>query len=84
MQEFSGMYKRVNDGLKTKLDISNLKYKKTFKEAKKLGIDLMNTNKFFKKNNWIFLVSVTSYTHRGIYREKVNILPYLQLKKIVS
>lgn len=74
--------KNINDGLKTKLDVSSLKFKKTFSDAKKLGIDLNTTNKFFKKDGWIYLISVSSFKYKcdGRYRESVNVHPFLQLK----
>ena len=74
--------KNINDGLKTKLDVSSLRFKKTFREAKKLGVDLNNTTKFFKKDNWIYLVSITAFKYKsdGRYRESVHVYPFLQLK----
>lgn len=74
--------KNINDGLKTKLDVTDLKFKSTFKKAKKLGIDLKNSTKFFKKDNWIYMISITAFRYKsdGRYRESVNVHPYLQLR----
>lgn len=74
--------KNINDGLKTKLDVSNLKFKKTFSDAKKLGVDLNETTKFFKKGGWIYLVSITAFKYNcdGRYRETVRVHPFLKLK----
>lgn len=44
---------KANNGLKTKFNTEVIKFKKTFKKAEKLGIDLNNTNEFFKKDGVI-------------------------------
>lgn len=82
MQTTPNFIKNINDGLKTKLDVSHLKFKSTFSKAKKLGVDLENTTKFFKKDGWIYLVSVTAFKYKsdGRYRENVDVLPFLKLK----
>lgn len=82
MRNRTNFIKKINDGLKTKLDVTNLKFKKTFKDAEKLGVDLNTTNKFFKKDGWIYSVSVTAFKYKtdGRYRETVNVMPYLKLK----
>lgn len=83
MQTRPNFIKDINDGLKTKLDTSNLKFKSTFAKAKKLGVDLENTTKFFKKSGWVYLVSVTAFKYKcdGRYRETVNVYPFLDLRK---
>lgn len=82
MRTQANFIKNINDGLKTKLDISNLKFKKTFAEAKKLGVDLQNTTKFFKKDGWIYIVSVNAFKYKcdGKYRETVSVHPFIKLK----
>ena len=74
--------KNINDGLKIKLDVSNLKLKSTFAKAKKLGIDLNNTNKFFKKDGCVYIVITTAFKYKsdGKYRESVSVYPYLNLQ----
>lgn len=79
VREFSGIILKANNGLKTKFDTSSIKFKNTFAKAKKLGVDLNNTTKMFKKNGTIFLVSVTQYSHKGRNYESVNVFPYLNL-----
>lgn len=81
VREFNGIILKASNGLKTKLDVSGLKYKKTFLEAKrKHGIDLNNTNKMFKKDGTIWLVSVMRIKHSdGKTREYVNVYPFLNL-----
>jgi hypothetical protein len=83
MRTQANFIKNINDGLKTKLDVSNLKFKSTFAKAKKLGVDLENTTKFFKKDGCIYLVSITAFKYEcdGKYRETVTFHPFLQLKK---
>lgn len=83
MQNSKDFIKNINDGLKTKLDVSKLKFKSTFAKAKKLGIDLENTTKFFKKDGWVYLVSVNAFRYEcdGRYRETVNVHPFLELKR---
>lgn len=82
MRTLPNFIKNINDGLTTKLDVSNLKFKSTFLKAKKLGIDLSTTNKFFKKNGMIYLVTVQGFKYSdGKYRESVNVHPFLHLKK---
>lgn len=81
MRTQKNFIKNINDGLKTKLDTTNLKFKSTFAKAKKLGVDLENTTKFFKKDGWIYLVSVTAFKYKcdGKYRESVSVHPFLKL-----
>ena len=81
MRTQANFIKNINDGLKTKLDVSNLKFKSTFAKAKKLGVDLENTTKFFKKDGWIYLVSVSAFKYKsdGKYRESVSVYPFLKL-----
>lgn len=81
MRTQANFIKNINDGLKTKLDVNNLKFKSTFAKAKKLGVDLENTTKFFKKDGWIYLVSVSAFKYKcdGKYRESVSVHPFLKL-----
>ena len=83
MQTQPNFIKNINDGLKTKLEVSNLKFKSTFLKAKKLGVDLENTTKFFKKDGGIYLVSVSAFKYKcdGRYRESVSVHPFLNLRK---
>lgn len=80
--EFNGIILNDSNGLKTKLDVSGLKFKKTFLEAKKMGIDLNNTNKMFKEDGVVYLISIQAFKYKfdGRYRETVNVYPYLLLK----
>jgi len=75
----------ANEGLKTKFDAKNIKFKKTFKAAEKAGVDLNNTNLFFKKDGVIWKVSVISgkYSKKlgGHYFESFSLIPWLILKK---
>jgi hypothetical protein len=75
----------ANNGLKTKFDASKIRFKKTFVAAKKVGVDLKNTNTFFKKDGYVWKVSVVSGRHSkelgGHYFESFSLLPWLRLKK---
>lgn len=75
----------ANNGLKTKFDASQVKFKKTFKQAEKLGVDLNNTNQYFKKDGIVWKVSFVSgnYSKKlgGKYFESIQLHPFLSLKK---
>lgn len=83
VREFDGIILRASNGLKTKLDVSGLRFKNTFLKAKKeYGIDLNDTNNMFKKNGTIWTISIIAmkYNSDGIYRESVHVYPYLNIK----
>jgi hypothetical protein len=79
----------VNNGLKTKFNPNIVKYKKTFVQAKKLGIDLNNTNVFIKTNfgfdsqPFYAKVSFIQYKSKitGKLTESITLLPYLKAIK---
>lgn len=75
----------ANKGLKTKFDPSVVKFKKTFKIALKMGVDLNNTNEYFKKDGFVWKVSFVSGHHSkslgGRYFEVISLIPTLTLKK---
>jgi DNA replicative helicase MCM subunit Mcm2 (Cdc46/Mcm family) len=75
----------ANNGLKTKFDASQIRFSKTFADAKKAGVDLNNTNIFFKKDGFVWKVSVVSGRHSkklgGHYFESFSLLPWLRLQK---
>jgi hypothetical protein len=79
----------VNNGLKTKFNANQVKYKKTFLQAKKLGIDLNNTNVFIKTtfgfNNQPFFAKVCFIQYKskftGKLTESITLIPYLKAIK---
>jgi hypothetical protein len=79
----------VNNGLKTKFNANQVKYKKTFLKAKKLDIDLNNTNIFIKTNfgfdNQPFFAKVSFIQYKskitGKLTESITLLPYLKAIK---
>lgn len=77
------LIKQANDGLITKFDTSIIKYKNTFKQAEKLGVDLNNTNYCFKKDGFVWGISFIGYKSKvtGRYTEIINLLPLVRLKK---
>jgi len=72
----------ANNGLKTKFDASKVKFKKTFANAKKLGVDLNDTMVFIKKDGFVWKVSFVTgnYSRTGRYFESVQLLPYIRLR----
>ncbi len=79
----------VNNGLKTKFNSNQVKYKKTFLQAKKLGINLNNTNVFIKttfgfdSQPFFAKVSFIQYKSKftGKLTESITLLPYLKALK---
>jgi hypothetical protein len=79
----------VNNGLKTKFNANQVKYKKTFLQAKKLGIDLNNTNLFIKTtfgfDNQPFFAKVSFIQYKSKINNKitesVSLVPYLKAIK---
>lgn len=74
----------ANNGLKTKFDASNIKFKKTLQAAKKEGIDLNNTTQFIKRGGHVYKISVicAHYSKHlgGRYYESFSLIPWLKLK----
>ena len=77
----------ANEGLKTKFDASQVRFKKTFKQAERLGINLNNTTQFIKKDGFIWKISFISgkyegnHSAKGRYFESVQLLPWLEIKQ---
>lgn len=75
----------ANNGLKTKFDASVVRFKKTFKEAEKLGVDLNNTTQYFKRDGIVWKVSFVSgrlpKRLGGKYFEMIQLYPELTLRK---
>lgn len=72
----------IQNGLRTKFDASQVKFKKTFAKAKKHGIDLNDTTLFIKKDAFYYKVSFVSgvYKSTGKYWEDLILLPFLKSK----
>ena len=72
----------INNGLKNKFNPSVVKFKKTFKQAEKLGIDLNNTTEYIKRDGFYWKISFTcgnySKSLGGRYFEGINLLPVLK------
>jgi hypothetical protein len=73
----------ANNGLKTKFDARQVRFKKTFAAAKKSGVDLNNTTAFIKRDGFVWKVSVVSgrYSKKlgGHYFEVFSLIPWLKL-----
>lgn len=71
----------AQNGLRTQFDASQIKFKKTFKKAKKLGIELNKTTEFIKKDGIIWKIHFIKGNYKGRYWEEIYLIPYLELKK---
>jgi hypothetical protein len=77
----------ANEGLKTNFDVTQVKFKKTFLDAKKLGIDLNSTTNYIKRDGFVWKVSFISgnytgnHSSKGRYFESIQLIPWLKLKK---
>lgn len=70
----------IQNGLKTKFDTSNIKFKKTIKDfKKKYKIDANNTNQYIKKDGYYWKIYFISgyYSKKlgGRYFEEINMYP---------
>lgn len=74
----------IQNGLRTKFNASNIRFKKTFKEAEKLGVDLNDATEVVKKDGQyqkvVFVSGFRSKHLGGRYCEKIYLLPIMQIK----
>ncbi len=70
---------KIQTGLRTKFNSNEVKFKKTFKDAQKLGVDLNNTTEIIKKDGLYQMVLFTSGTYSkslgGRYWERISLIP---------